>query len=81
MPRPKTYPGADRAPGREPAFAVVATRVIGTVQLTEAGEITPYEAALTIIGRHGEPGTFTFPAEDGSTVEVTIDHRDGGDDV
>jgi hypothetical protein len=54
-------------------FDVVCT--IGRVEFGD-GPYTPYETALLMIGQHGATGEFTFPAENGDTVVVNIEHRD-----
>jgi len=52
-------------------FDVVCT--IGRVEFHELGTHTPYECAMLLIAQHGAPGTFQFPAPDGSTTSVTVD--------
>lgn len=54
-------------------FDVVCT--IGRIEFGDSHH-TPYEAALLLIGQHGATGEFTFPAENGDTVVVTVEHRD-----
>ena len=50
------------------------TCVVGTVILTDTGDVSPYQAALDCIGHHGAPGSFTFPMEDGRTCFVDVAH-------
>lgn len=63
-------------------FDVTAT--IGSVRFGE-GEMSPVEAALQIIGRHGAEGEYRFPHEDGGHWVVRMNHEedkpaDGGVD-
>lgn len=59
---------------RAPSFDV--TCIIGTVSLEDSGAFTPGEAAMLLIARHDAPGTYTFPAPEGGTTEVTVEHRE-----
>lgn len=61
------------------------TGVIGHVEFNSTGEHTPVEAAMLIIARHGAPGRFTFPHENGGFHHVTVEFeipedRDSGYD-
>lgn len=53
----------------QPGFNVVCT--IGRIEFGE-GDVSPYEAAFSLIGRHGADGDYEFPAEDGGTVFVFV---------
>lgn len=50
----------------------LVTCVVGSVTLSETGEMTPFEAALQLIGRHGAPGNYRFELPGGPTFEVNI---------
>lgn len=76
MPTSATRKG-DTRPVPSPGFDVVCT--IGRVEFSATGDTHPYEAALTLIGRHQADGTFTFPAENGGTVSVHVDTSDPDD--
>jgi hypothetical protein len=50
------------------------TAVIGHVEFSEVGEMTPYEAAFALIAKHdATQGLYTFPHEDGGTVNVSVE--------
>lgn len=36
------------------------------------GDVTPYEAAFTLIGQHNAEGHYMFPHESGETVHVAV---------
>lgn len=55
------------------------TCTIGTVLFDETGDLTPSEAAFLLIARHDTRGKFTFPMEDGRTMEVIVDYPDHED--
>lgn len=50
------------------------TQVIGTVELGH-GEHTPYVAAFEVIAEYSQPGTFTFPMENGQMCRVDVEYE------
>lgn len=62
IPYPKEFPPA--------GFDVVCT--VGRVVFT--GDEDPRTVAFGIIGSHGVEGHYTFPNEDGGTVNVIVEH-------
>jgi len=59
-----------KSPRLREGFDVTCT--IGRVVFGE-GEHTPVEAAFLLIAQHGAPGTFSFPAEQGGEIVVTVE--------
>ena len=53
-------------------FDVVCS--IGRVEFDSSSGKTPYETAFDLIGSHGANGVFSFPAEDGGEILVTVEH-------
>lgn len=58
-------------------FEVFVERSIGRVEFGGDRALTPFEAAIELIGRHGEDGSYMFPHElGGEPVRVTIEGYD-----
>lgn len=68
----------DRKNVGEQGFLVTMETVVGHVDFHELGEFTPMEAALLVIARSGEWGTFRFP-DPGSGEIVTVKLAIGND--
>lgn len=74
-----------------PGFDVTYQQTIGRVELGGDSNMSPYEAAFALIGRHAQHneggGTYSIPGPDeGQTVSVTVGLSDtqetgGGSDV
>lgn len=52
-------------------FDVTAT--IGHVSFSAMGEHSAMEAAMMLIGRHGQEARYSFPHEDGGFTHVTVE--------
>ncbi len=61
-----------RDEGSEVTFSVTVVRSIGEVTTSRYGTISPIEAAMSLIGKEGEPGEYSFPLADGRTRTVTV---------
>jgi len=59
---------------KDNGFDVVCT--IGRVDLVDCGPHSPSEAAFLLIGQHNAPGVYSFPAENGGTMHVTVEVDD-----
>lgn len=46
---------------------------VGTVVFGDDSTMSPTEAAFLLIARHEAEGEFTFPAEDGRLMTVTVE--------
>lgn len=51
------------------------TCTIGHVSFTHDGGEDPKTVAFRMIAEHGAEGTFSFPAEDGGMLHVTVEHE------
>ena len=61
-------------PKADPNVLFSITQVIGNVYADVNGSTPPHVVAFEILGRNGQDGTFYFPNEDGTMVEVTINN-------
>lgn len=62
------------------AVTFQVTAIIGTVEIGN-GDVSPYEAALSLIGKNGGEGSFSFPLDNGDTCHVDICHMTAEDEA
>jgi hypothetical protein len=73
MARPMTDTTEQGYESEEITFQITVERVIGEVTTSRYGTVSPIEAAMSLIGREGEPGRYSFPLSDGRTRTVTVE--------
>jgi len=73
MARSKAEIMRERREARGEVTGFDVTCSIGRVNFDELAETTAVEAAFLLIARHDAEGTYTFPAENGGQITVTVE--------